>query len=320
MPRSSGQGAIRRVHRLKSPAVTTVLDAGPRAGLAGEIHPALRSRVLVADHQAAERVAIELVRNHLIAHPGRNLALAGSANLPALRAFLRQAAPVFAFTTRALRGGPGLAIRGAESASDAVHDTVILPGVHAASVAERCETRLVIGHPAGPVIVVPGTAADTGGVHTLTAETYGRLRRAEDIARGRTVRAVILSGWNGAAGAGTSEAEQMMRAWAGPDVPIICDDAARSTAENALCSAAVIAALGQVREVIVVASWGNALRLRLAFRAALRDHGAHPRLSVIWGLRHGASWRPGLLGLFRLRRHLLAGRAMLENGRQRPAP
>ncbi|HEY2288206.1 MAG TPA: YdcF family protein [Streptosporangiaceae bacterium] len=300
--------------------VTTLLDAGPRAGLLPAGRPALRSRVLVADHQAAERVAIELARNHLIAHPGRNLVLAGSADLPMLRAFLQQAAPVFDFTTRMLPAGPGLAILGSESASDAVHDAVILPGARAASMAQRCETRLVIGHPAGPVIVVPGTAADRGGVHTLTAETYGRLRRAEDIARGRTVRAVILSGWNGAAGDGRSEAEQMMRAWAGPDVPIICDDAARSTAENALCSAAVIAALGQVREVIVVASWGNALRLRLAFRAALRDHGAHPRLSVIWGIRHGASWRPGLAGLFRLRRHLLAGRAMLQNGRQRPAP
>ena len=67
--------------------------------------PAVRSRLLVPDLTAAERVAIELVRNHLIAHPARNLAVAGSAELPALGAFLRQARPVFAVTTRPLPRG-----------------------------------------------------------------------------------------------------------------------------------------------------------------------------------------------------------------------
>jgi uncharacterized SAM-binding protein YcdF (DUF218 family) len=289
---------------------------GPGAGLLEEVRPATRARVLAADREAAERVAIELVRNHLIAFPARNLMIAGSAGFPLLRVFLRQAQPVFGFTTRPLPGGPDLMILGAESGlSGPVNDTVILPGARTAAVARRCETQLVIGRPAGAVIVVPGTAADRDGMHALTPEAFGRLRRAEDIARGRLVRAVILSGWNGPAGSGLSEAEQLMRAWAGPEVPIICDDAARSTAENALCAAAIVGALGDVREVIVVASWGNALRLRLAFRAALQALGAHPRLSTVWGIRHGASWRPGLVGLLRLRRHLRAGRTMLDHGR-----
>jgi uncharacterized SAM-binding protein YcdF (DUF218 family) len=110
----------------------------------------------------------------------------------------------------------------------------------------------------------------------------------------------------------------MMRAWAGPDVPIILDEAARSTAENALCTAAIIGALGEVRDVVVVASWANALRLRLAFRAALRAHGLRPELSIVWGMAHGASWRPGIVGLFRLRQHLLAGRALLDQGLRHP--
>jgi uncharacterized SAM-binding protein YcdF (DUF218 family) len=304
------------MHRVRSSAFSALAPGGG-ADLLEAVCPATRARVLIADRDAAERVAIELVRNHLIAFPARNLIIAGSAGFPLLRVFLRQAQPVFEFTTLPLPGEPDLMIGGAESGLSApVNDAVILPGARTAAVARRCETQLVIGRPAGAVIVVPGTAADRDGIHTLTPETFGRLRRAEEIARGRLVRAVILSGWSGSAGSGLSEAEQMMQAWAGPDVPIICDDAARSTAENALCSAAIIGALGDVREVVVVASWGNALRLRLAFRAALRGHGARPRLSTVWGIRHGASWRPGLVGLLRLRRHLHAGRALLDHGRR----
>ena len=319
MPRRSGQSATRGVPRARSSGWAAPA-AGRAPGLAEQVRPAIRSRLLVADRDAAERVAIELVRNHLIAHPAQNLAVAGSADLPLLRAFLRRARPVFQFTTRPLPRGAGFAVMSAGSApsaalNDAVNDAVIFPGARTASVAKRCETQLVIGHPAGTVIVVPGTAADRDGIHTLTAEAFGRLRRAEEIARQSAVRAVILSGWNGSDAHGLSEAEQMMQAWAGPAVPIVLDETARSTAENALCTAAVIGALGDVRDVIVVASWGNALRLRLAFRAALRPQGLSPRMSTVWGVRHGASWRPGLVGLFWLRRHLVAGRAQLDRGR-----
>jgi uncharacterized SAM-binding protein YcdF (DUF218 family) len=315
MPRRSSQSATRGVPRARSSGwaapATERAPGGPE-----QARPANRSRLLVADRDAAERVAIELVRNHLIAHPAQNLAVAGSADLPLLRAFLRRARPVFQFTTRPLPRGAGFAVMSAGSArSAAVNDAVIFPGARTAAVAKRCETQLVIGHPAGTVIVVPGTAADRDGIHALTAEAFGRLRRAEEIARESAVRAVILSGWSGSGADGLSEAEQMMQAWAGPDVPIVLDETARSTAENALCTAAVIGALGDVRDVIVVASWGNALRLRFAFRAALRAQGLRPRMSTVWGVRHGASWRPGLVGLFRLRRHLLAGRAQLDRGR-----
>ena len=287
MPRRSSQSAIRRVPGVSSPACAApATDRRPdlaEPDLAEEVRPVIRSRLLVADREAAERVAIELVRNHLIARPARNLVIAGPAELPLLRVFLRRARPVFEFTTRPLRGGPGFAILGSGSASSAaVDDAVIFPGMRTASAAKRCETELVIGHPAGTVIVVPGTAADRDGIHRLTAEALGRLRRAEEIARASAVRAVILSGWNGSSARGLSEAEQMMQAWAGPDVPLVLDEAARSTAENALGTAAIIEALGEVRDVVVVASRGNALRLRFAFRAALRAQGLRPRVSTVW--------------------------------------
>jgi hypothetical protein len=277
-------------------------------GLVGEIPPggpvrgtqaAFRSCLVVPDQAAADQLAAELARHRRVA-----------------RARAPGAAPPLAI----LGGAPPPAIVGAVPAGPVTAgDTVIMPGImpgaDTAPAARRCQTRLVIGQPSGAVIVVPGTAADRGGVHALTPEAFGRLRRAEDLARQGAVRAVILSGWNGPAARGLTEAEQMLRAWSGPDVPIICDEAARTTAENALCAAAIIGALGEVSEVIVVASWANALRLRLAVRAALRPLGVRARLSTVWGSGHGASWRPGLTGLLRLRQHLRAGQAMLDGGR-----
>jgi hypothetical protein len=300
MPRRSSQGAFRRTHQVTSSplgssdkaSVSSACDVTvteQRRVFDGEGRPAVQCRLVVADREAADRVAIELARNHRIARPTESLLLVGLAELPLL---------------------------GTDAVEPAIaHDAVILPGASAGSVARRCETRLLIGKPTGPVVVVPGTAEDRDGIHTITAEAFGRLRRAEEIARTSAVRAVILSGWSGPCAQGLSEAEQMMQAWSGTDVPIIFDEAARSTAENALCTAVIIGALGEVKDVIVVASWANAMRLRLVFHAALRTQGARPRLSIVWGRRHGASWRPGIVGLFRLRRHLLAGRAMLDCGR-----
>ena len=322
MDRRPGPAALRRPHRARRPAAGarvrapgTLADeilageiradelragklrpggparAGSPGGAARGTRAAFESCLVVADQAAAERVAAELTRHRRIA-----------------RARGPGAAPPLAIPGAA----PPPAIPGTGPDGPAAGDVVIMPGAGTAPVARRCRTRLVIGPPSGAVIVVPGTAVNRDGVHVLAPETFGRLRRAEDLARRGAVRAVILSGWNGPAACGLTEAEQMLRAWSGPDVPLICDEAARTTAENALCAAAIIGALGEVREVVVVASWANAPRLRLAFRAALRPHGGRARLSTVWGSGHGASWRPGLTGLFRLRRHLLAGRALLD--------
>jgi uncharacterized SAM-binding protein YcdF (DUF218 family) len=308
MERRPGPAALRRPHRAGRPAAVArasgiladeILAGGPAlkawpGGAARGARAAFESCLVVADQAAAERVAAELARHRRIA-----------------RARGPGAAPPLAIP------GAGPADSGAgpadSGAGPAAGDVVIMPGARTAPVAQRCETRLVIGPPSGAVIVVPGTAVNRDGDHVLTPETFGRLRRAEDLARRGAVRAVILSGWNGPAACGLTEAEQMLRAWSGPDVPLICDEAARTTAENALCAAAIIGALGEVREVVVVASWANAPRLRLAFRAALRPHGGRARLSTVWGSGHGASWRPGLTGLFRLRQHLRAGQAMLRD-------
>jgi uncharacterized SAM-binding protein YcdF (DUF218 family) len=96
-------------------------------------------------------------------------------------------------------------------------------------------------------------------LHPLCAD---RLRHAEQLAA--DARAVILSG--------CPEAELMRSAWAGPDVPLICDTAARTTAGNAVNVATQARELGADDLVVVTSSW-HARRVRLLMRAALRGSG-----------------------------------------------
>lgn len=277
------------------------------------------SRIVVADVDAADRFSVELVRNVLLAYPHANILPVGVEKWPKLRAFLADDAQRFRSRTDYSQGFWDLVILG-EDQLPVVGDvrvTIALPDVPSLPISER-EIILVLGTPEGEVVVVPGTARKINGSHVLTPETFGRLRRAEKIARRRQVRAVILSGWNGCDDNSRSEAVQMLDVWRGPQVPIILDEAARTTAENALWAASLTNALGQVRRVCMVASWVSALRLGLAMIAAFGGWRVRLRLSVVWGRTQAASWRPALVGLIYLRRHLDIGRAFLSDGPDGP--
>jgi uncharacterized SAM-binding protein YcdF (DUF218 family) len=101
----------------------------------------------------------------------------------------------------------------------------------------------------------------------LDAICADRLARAESVADG--ARAVVLSG--------SREAALMRSAWAGPDVLIICDPEARSTADNAANVAAAARKLGADELVVVTSPW-HRRRTRILVGAALRGSGI--RLSV----------------------------------------
>lgn len=96
-------------------------------------------------------------------------------------------------------------------------------------------------------------------LHRVCAE---RLTHAQRVAVG--ARAVILSG--------LPEAELMRAAWSGPDVTLVCDPEARSTAENARNVAGAARALGAKDLVVVTSGWHRA-RARVLMHAALRDSG-----------------------------------------------
>jgi uncharacterized SAM-binding protein YcdF (DUF218 family) len=96
-------------------------------------------------------------------------------------------------------------------------------------------------------------------LHRICAE---RLAHAQQVADG--ARAVILSG--------LPEAELMRAAWTGPDVLLVCDPEARSTAANARNVAGAARALHAQELVVVTSGWHRA-RARILMRAALRNSG-----------------------------------------------
>jgi hypothetical protein len=102
---------------------------------------------------------------------------------------------------------------------------------------------------------------------TLHAICVERLRHAEELVGGAD--AVLLSGWgrrrrrNGA-----GEAELMRTAWNGGHVPLLADDEARSTVENALGTAVTARRLDATDVTVVTSRW-HAFRAGALVRAAL---------------------------------------------------
>jgi uncharacterized SAM-binding protein YcdF (DUF218 family) len=96
-------------------------------------------------------------------------------------------------------------------------------------------------------------------LHRICAE---RLAHAEEIAVG--ARAVVLSGM--------PESELMRSAWSGPEIELICDPDARSTADNVRNVAAAARSLDAEELVVVTSRWHSA-RVHALLRAALRGSG-----------------------------------------------
>lgn len=274
------------------------------------------SRIVVEDIDAAQHLAIELLRNVLVARPQANILVIGVENWSKLQDFLTNGIGRYGASADISRRYWDACIIGDENGltvDDEVRLVIALPGTRDTVKAQR-RVEIDLGSPVGEVVVVPGTARMVNGAHVLTAETFGRLKKAEKIATEKDIRALILSGWNGRIEHCQSEAVQMLNAWRGPQVPVILDEAARTTAENALWSARLTEALGGVRRVRVVTAWVSSLRVWLASVIAFRGASIVPVISVVWGRVQAASWRPAILGLIYLRRHIRVGRAAIANG------
>jgi uncharacterized SAM-binding protein YcdF (DUF218 family) len=128
---------------------------------------------------------------------------------------------------------------------------------------------------AGRVVAVLGYSHRRNGrLHAICAD---RLTHAQRVAEG--ARAVVFSGW--------SEAELMRSAWTGPDVLLVCDVEARSTAANAANVAAAARELGAQELVVVTSPWHRA-RARILVGAALRGSGIRYSIETAEGPR--PSW------------------------------
>ncbi len=122
------------------------------------------------------------------------------------------------------------------------------------------------------LVAVLGYSTRSGdGLHPICA---ARLEAAAGVAGDAT--AVLLSGWSRRRHR-PSEAELMRDAWRGPQVPLLAEVDARTTAGNARAVAAAAEEVGADEVVLVTSSW-HARRARLLVRAAL---GTGVGLSVV---------------------------------------
>lgn len=107
-----------------------------------------------------------------------------------------------------------------------------------------------------PAIVVPGS---------VLARTRERLvREAERVALRTGAELVVFSG--------KDEAEHMLSLWHGPDLELVVEEQATTTAENAVRTLPALVERG-VREVVVVCAPAHALRARWIFRRIYGVHG-----------------------------------------------
>jgi DUF218 domain len=112
-------------------------------------------------------------------------------------------------------------------------------------------------------------------LHRICAE---RLAHAQELAVG--ANAVVLSGM--------PEAELMRSAWTGPEIRLVCDPEARSTAENVANVAAAARSLGAEELVVVTSRW-HRLRARLLLGWALQGSG------IRFVVEGPSGWRPPLV-------------------------
>jgi hypothetical protein len=121
-----------------------------------------------------------------------------------------------------------------------------------------------------PVVAVLGySRGGSGDLHPVCAR---RLEHAQRLAASSAT--VILSG----------EAEPMRAAWSGPDVVLVCDPEARSTADNARNIARAALALDADELVVITSRW-HGLRAAVLLRAAFRGTGIRFTLAMPDGPR-----------------------------------
>jgi uncharacterized SAM-binding protein YcdF (DUF218 family) len=127
-------------------------------------------------------------------------------------------------------------------------------------------------------IVVPGHGwLDLAGMHRISSRCLRLVGEAEQLVSSSGADVVVFSGWSPT---GTpSEAEQMRDAWRGPDVELVVESTASSTAENAARTLPLLLERGVARAVVVCAP-PHFLRTQLLFRRLYRGSGVEVAFRV----------------------------------------
>ena len=149
---------------------------------------------------------------------------------------------------------------------------------------------------------------DLDGEHRISERCLRLVREAEQLVSPAAADVVVFSGWSSTGG--PSEAEQMRDAWRGPDVELVVEPTAASTAENAVRTLPLLLERGTSRALVVCAP-PHLFRTRLLFGLLWRGSGIElsfraPRLAPTV---RGVAWE--LLALPFLPVQLLVARAEL---------
>jgi uncharacterized SAM-binding protein YcdF (DUF218 family) len=128
-------------------------------------------------------------------------------------------------------------------------------------------------------IVVPGHGGlDSDGVHRISDRSLRLVAEAGRLAERVTPAVVVLSGWSSSGG--RSEAEQMRDAWHGPEVELLAEPTARSTAENASRTLPLLLERG-IASAIVLCTPVHLVRVRLVFGHLYRRRNISVRYHVV---------------------------------------
>lgn len=213
---------------------------------------------------------------------------------------------------RAASWPPPAILRAGGSTPVSAHEVIALPGADLDLVNADSVISMAVGVGPDTALLVPGAGRPDGhGGYQLTAAAIGRLRAAEELARQTQPRMILLSGWAGGT-SGRTEAVLLHERWSLPEIPVLLEPAARTSAGNAVCASALLAPLSGVRRLVVVSSWGNALRDRLLLQIATCHTHLRAGQHIVFGRAHAATLRPGIVGLGSIPRHIRAARALLR--------
>jgi uncharacterized SAM-binding protein YcdF (DUF218 family) len=165
------------------------------------------------------------------------------------------------------------------------------------------------------LIVLGSSRSNRTGAYSISRACRRIVAHAARLGEIRAPELVIFSGW--APNGGASEAEQMRALWRGPNVELVLEPTASTTAENAARTLPLMLDRG-IEQVVVVCTPFHIYRARWFFEQLYSRYGIATRFeaprvvptpsALIWEL--GALTARG--------RHLRAAEAELERERMRP--
>jgi uncharacterized SAM-binding protein YcdF (DUF218 family) len=130
-----------------------------------------------------------------------------------------------------------------------------------------------------PAVVVLGNGLfGADGSYRIRRACRRSVAEAARLAARAGIRVVVFSGWS--PNGGPSEAAQMRALWRGPQVELVLEEGASTTAQNASRTLPLLLERG-VKEAVVICAPLHFLRARWMFRRVYGAHGIKVRFRVV---------------------------------------